>query len=169
MNTKFTNIEVRADSITVVWKLACLSSYRRGRLTSQPLKTKIRNFSEKVSSLYRIPEVTTTEIFRKLCFFIHSASSGWNFEPALSAPGVSFHATSPRNTATQRANFAPFLSNQVISNFPLFFSYLFSFFSRFYLIIDAFFLPKIWNYRQRSFLLPFKLRNFYIYRWIYVM
>ena len=30
-------------------------------------------------------EVITVEIFQKLCSFIHSASSGWNFEPASSA------------------------------------------------------------------------------------
>ena len=72
---------------------------------------------------------------------------------------VNFHLASPRNTATQRTNFTPFLSNHVISNFSFFFSSLFSFLSRFYLIVYAFFLPKIWNYRQRSFSLPFKLRN----------
>ena len=55
---------------------------------------------------------------------------------------VSLHSASQRNTVTQRANFAPFLSNQVISNFPLFFSSFFSFFSRFYLIVRLFFSPK---------------------------
>ena len=34
----------------------------RGRLSYQPLKTKIRNFSKNLSNLYHIPEVITTVI-----------------------------------------------------------------------------------------------------------
>ena len=72
---------------------------------------------------------------------------------------VNFHSASPRNTATQSANFAPFLSNQVISNVSLSFSSLFSFFSRFYPIVHAVFVPKIWSHRQRSFSFSFKMLN----------
>ena len=99
---------------------------------------KIRNFSGKVSSLYRNPEVITIENFRKLCSFIHSVSSGWNFEPALSA----FIQVRQKHCDTRR---------QVISSFPLFSEnekrkkkrrkvfFSFSFFSRFYLIVRLFF------------------------------
>ena len=46
----------------------------------------------------------------------------------------SFHSASPRNTATQRENFAPFLSKHVISSFsPFFSSFLFIFPYLFYI------------------------------------
>ena len=44
---------------------------------------------------------------------------------------VNFHSASPRNAATQRKNFAPFLSNDAINNFSVFFSYFFLYFSFF--------------------------------------
>ena len=99
-------------------------------LTSQPLKTKIRNFSGKVSSLYRNPGVITREIFRNCA---PSFTARRAVETLNQLCQLSF--SSPRNTVTQRANFAPF--------FPLFFSSLFSSFSRFYLIVRLFALPKI--------------------------
>ena len=88
--------------------------------------------------------------------FLHSQCIEWL---KLWTSFVSFHSASTKNTTTQHANFALFLSNGVISNFPLFF---FSFFSRFYLIGHTFFFLKIWNYRQWSFSLPFNMPNLHL-------
>ena len=75
----------------------------------------------------------TVEIFQKLCSFFHSASSSWNFEPALSAFIQLCQKILRHNAQISRL----FLSNHMISNFSLFF------FSHFYLIVHTFFLPKI--------------------------
>ena len=130
----------------------CCTAVMASRLTSQPLKTNIRNFSEEVSSLYHIPEVITVELFQKLCSFIHSTSSGWNFQPALSAFIQLRQKTVRHNAQISRL----FLSNHVLSNFSVFFFFSLS---RFYLIIHAFLLLKIRNYKQRSFSLSFKMPN----------
>ena len=94
----------------------------------------------------------TVEIFQNLCSFVHSASSGWIFEPALSA-FIQLRQKHCDTTRKFRAFSCPIMWS-VIFLFSFFF-----FFSRFYPIVHAFFLPKIWNYRQRSFSLPFKTPN----------
>ena len=62
ISNKFSNIEVRARSIAVVYKLPPFSSYSRNGFNL--LKTKIRNFSEEVSSLYYILEGISKEYFK---------------------------------------------------------------------------------------------------------
>ena len=91
---------------------------------------------------------------------MYSALSGWNSLSQL----CQLHSASPKNSATQRANFAPVFVQSCDQPFS---SFLFFFLSRFYLIIHAFLPLKIWNYRQRSFSLPFKMLNLHPYKDFY--
>ena len=87
-----------------------------------PLKTKIRHFSLKyISILYHIPEAITTRHFPKIVP-LHSLRVE---RLKLWTSFVSFYSASPRNTATQRANYTPFLSNHVINKFFSFFLFFF--------------------------------------------
>ena len=123
ISTELSNIEVRAESITVVYKLACFSSYSRNA-TSIPLKSKIRNFSEEVSSLYHISQVISIRHFPKIVL-LHSLRVQQLKPAALSA--FFQLRKNARNAVTQRKNFVPFLPNHVINNLSIFFSSLFFF------------------------------------------
>ena len=91
-------------------------------LTSQPHKTKIKNFSEKVC--IKSISYSRGDYYRNFpkIFLLHSQHVE---QLKLWTSFVSFHSALPRNTATQRTKFMPFSSNQVISLFPLFFLFPF--------------------------------------------
>ena len=67
ISNKFSKIEVRAESIAVVQQLNLLvlvpTAVMARSFDFNPLKTKIRNFSKELLSLYHIPEVITISIF----------------------------------------------------------------------------------------------------------
>ena len=115
--------------------------------SSQPLKTNIRNFSEEVSSLYHTPEMITVEILQKLC--VERLKLWTSF--------VILYSASPKKHCDTTRKFRAFF-RPVIWSVIFLFSFFFSLFP-FFPIVRAFFLPKIWNYRQRSFSLPFKMPN----------
>ena len=92
----------------------------RDRLTSNRLKQRSESFLRE-----SIP-------YSRGNYYTFCESCAPSFTPCLAVKTqfqlthfVSFHSASPRNTATQRENFAPFLSDHLINNFSLFFPLFF--------------------------------------------